>query len=254
MDLETAISIQRTALGDWVRTVAAGSRNGEVFERDGVVACALPDCPDRSIVNSVAYADGSTLRELYGDLSRFHEDAGIEAWTVWAPDFDVETIEALRQAGHTFDGKPVAMVLELEHWQAPPIGDLDWDRDGNHETYGRVNDLAYGYTPETGYARAMSKPADGLTIYRARSEGEIACVVGTLEHDGGDLGIYFVATLPEHRGKGLTSRLMAVALTEARERGLRTSSLQASAMGEPIYAHLGYLGYFRFHLYERRGT
>ena len=42
------------------------------------------------------------------------------------------------------------------------------------------------------------------------------------------------------------------AMVEARERGMRTSSLQASAMGSPIYERLGYEPYFRFHLLERR--
>jgi GNAT superfamily N-acetyltransferase len=254
LDRDRALAIQRTALADWIRTVAAGSRMGEVFERDGVVACALPACPDRSIVNSAAYTDGQALATRYDELAEFYAGTEIEAWTVWVPDFDTDTIERLEKGGHRFDGHPTAMVLELEGWRSPPIGDLDWDRDGDPETFGRINDVAYGYTPETGYARAMSQPVDGYTLYRARRGGETASVVGTLEHEGGDLGIYFVATLPEHRGKGLTSRLIAVALSEARERGMVTSSLQSSAMGEPIYSTLGYVGYFRFNLYERRGT
>jgi GNAT superfamily N-acetyltransferase len=254
VDLARAAEIQRTALADWVRAVAAGSRTGELFDRDGVTACAVPACADRSIVNSVTYTHANGFGGLYDELRAFYERMEIEAWTVWVPDFDAGAIAALEKAGHAFDGKPTAMVLELDGWQSPPIGDLDWDREGDPETFGRINDVAYGYTPETGYARAMAEPVDGYTVYRARCEGETACVVGTLEHAGGDLGIYFVATVPEHRGKGLTSRLMAVALSEARERGLVTSSLQASAMGEPIYSTLGYRGYFRLHLYERRGT
>ena len=47
---------------------------------------------------------------------------------------------------------------------------------------------------------------------------------------------------------------MAAMLAEARERGLATSSLQASAMGEPVYAAMGYEPCFRLRLYERRGT
>ena len=75
--------------------------------------------------------------------------------------------------------------------------------------------------------------------------------MGTMDHDD-DVGIYFVATSPDHRGAGLATGLLSAALVEARERGMRTSSLQSSAKGEGLYARLGYERHFRLHLYERR--
>ena len=67
-----------------------------------------------------------------------------------------------------------------------------------------------------------------------------------------DAGILFVATPPEMRGRRLASRLLTAALIEARGRGMRTSSLQASALGSPIYERLGYSTHFSFHIMERR--
>ena len=55
-----------------------------------------------------------------------------------------------------------------------------------------------------------------LRLYQARVDGEPACVLATLDHDG-DLGFYFVATHPDHRGLGLASRLISAALVEGRE-------------------------------------
>jgi predicted acetyltransferase len=83
-------------------------------------------------------------------------------------------------------------------------------------------------------------------------DGETACVLGTMDHDD-DLGFYFVATHPDRRGLGLASRLMTVALADAVERGLETSSLQGSPMGQPIYRKLGYGDDFTMRMYERRG-
>jgi GNAT superfamily N-acetyltransferase len=61
-----------------------------------------------------------------------------------------------------------------------------------------------------------------------------------------------VATDHRARGRGLATRLMTAALIEARERGCRTSSLQASPLGEPVYTALGYQTHFRYAMYERR--
>jgi predicted acetyltransferase len=90
-----------------------------------------------------------------------------------------------------------------------------------------------------------------LTLYDARVDGEVVCVLGTMDHLT-DLGFYFVATHPDHRGKGLASRLMSVALVDARERGLETSTLQSSKMGQPVYERLGFETHFRLHMYEHR--
>ena len=123
-------------------------------------------------------------------------------------------------------------------------GDLDWDASAAPGDMGRVNDLAYGFARAHLRRRDRRPSADvPLRLYQARVDGEPASVLGTLD-DGDDCGIYFVATLKEHRGRGLAGRLLHVALTEARDRGLRTSSLQSTKLGSPVYERLGYEALF----------
>ncbi len=100
-------------------------------------------------------------------------------------------------------------------------------------------------------AAGLAAPGPELTLYEARVGGEVACVLGTADH-GSDLGVYFVATDPNHQGVGLAGRLTRVALAAARDRGLRTASLQSSARGKPVYVALGFAEQFALHLYERR--
>ena len=248
---ERLVAIQRRAMRDCVRMLGSSSPGAGVVERDGVTASVGPACPDRSIANSVTFEDPATLVGMLDELAGLYEEAGIEAWTVWVPDFDAETIAALEQAGHAFDGEPLAMALELEGWEAPPLDDLEWDTDLDPSLLGELNDLAYGLEPERGVGRALAEPPEQVRLYQARVDGRPASVLATMDHDD-DLGFYWVATDPEHRGRGLASRLMAAALADARERGMATSSLQSSALGRPVYERLGFAGDFRFHMYERR--
>ena len=184
----------------------------------------------------------------------------MNAWTVWTPEFDREAIAALEAAGHSFDGKPLAMVLELERFEPPDLGGLDYDEGGDMPTLGEINDSAYGFAAGEGMAALFAAHPEGIhvRIYRARLDGETACVLATIDHDGldgaggDDCGIYFVATREDARGRGLATRLLSAALVEARGRGCATSSLQSSAMGERIYDTLGYRRWFRLHMYERR--
>ena len=252
MDRDRAVEIQRNALADWVAAMAQSSSEARLFQRDGVSAVAAPACPARSIANSTSFRSSERLFGALEELARFYTEAGIEAWTVWVPEFDQEAIAGLVAAGHEFDGKPMAMILDLTTFEAPDLGDLDWDAEADPEEFGRVNDAAYGYAAGAGYAAALAIRPDELGVYRARVDGETACVLGTIDHADGDLGVYFVATDPALHGRGLATRLMTAALLDARERGRVTSSLQASAMGEPVYRRLGYEPQFRLHLYERR--
>lgn len=253
MDRERALELQRTGLREWIAAMAASSPGARLFEREGVTAVAAPACPERGIVNSVAFTDPAALLGLLDEVAAFERDAGVDAWEVWVEDHDTETIAALEGRGLKFDGEPLAMTLDLAAWQPPELDDLEWDNEVDDATLGRLNDLAYGLDPEFGIARGMTEPAAAMRLFQAREDGgEPACVLATIDHTGDDLGVYFVATDPRHRGRGLGSRLTAIALAEGKQRGMKTSSLQASAMGEPIYAKLGYEGHFHMNMYEHR--
>jgi GNAT superfamily N-acetyltransferase len=258
-EAERAIVLQRTALADWVASLAESSPGARLLVRDGVSAAAAPACPERGVTNSACFRDAAAFAAMLDELAAFYEEAGVDAWDVWVPEFETDAIALLEAAGHAFDGKPLAMTVELAQWRAPELGDLDWDGAADPATLGKLNDLAYGIPPEVGIGRGMSLRSPRMRLYQARVEGEPACALATIDHapeagtnGGGDLGFYWVATHPDHRGRGLCSRLMAAAMLEARERGLATSSLQASAAGESVYARLGFSGHFRWNLYERR--
>ncbi|MFI5121843.1 MAG: GNAT family N-acetyltransferase [Vicinamibacteria bacterium] len=251
---ERALELQQRGIRDWIALLGASSEGASLVRRGGVTASVCPACPQRSICSSVTYTDAGELAATLDELAAIYDAAGIAAWTVWVPEFDREAIAALEAAGHELDAAPVAMSLELAGFEPPEVGDLDWDNDVDPADLGRLNDLAYDLPPESLLSPALTAPPANpdLRLYQARIGGRPACVLGTIDHGGADLGVYFVATHPDHRGLGLASRLMTVALGEAIERGLETSSLQGSIMGQSVYRRLGYSDDFTLTMRERR--
>jgi GNAT superfamily N-acetyltransferase len=252
VDRATGIELQRRCLAAFVRMLGRGSAGAALFERDGLLGAIVPACPHRSVINSATYSDAASLGAALSELAAAHEEAGVRAWTVWVPDDDNEAAAMLEAAGHTLDATPAAMVLDLAALPEPDTQRLDWDGQASPADVARVNDFAYGFEEPTFGAALTALPADmPLRLYQARVDGEPASVLATMDEDD-DCGIYLVGTLKEHRGKGLSGRLLHAALAEARERGLRTSSLQATKLGQPVYERLGYEAIGTLEMWERR--
>jgi GNAT superfamily N-acetyltransferase len=237
------------SLWPFCRMVAGASEGARLEERDGLIASVVPVTPDRSVTNSVAYDDPSTLERALGRLAALYAEAGVRAWTVWVPDRDHEAKRVLERAGHRLDAKPAAMALELEGFERSPNPALELDRDPDPAAIGSINDAAYGFAGD--FSRAFARRPDQLRLYAARVDGRTAACVGTI-HDRGDCGVFLVATHPEARGRGLAADLMTVALNDAREAGCETASLQSTPMGKPVYLRLGFRDFGPIQMWERR--
>jgi len=251
VDHEHALELQRAAIQAWIRTLAGIVTDGELLERDGVVAVVAPRAPKRSLLNGAIHSGAASLERALPELTEAYDRAGVAA-TMWTIEPDPAAEALLEEAGYALDGEPAAMFADLNELPAADPGDLDWDASATAEELGRVNDLAYGYPYDEGVSAGIGEPA-GLAprSYRARVGGEVASVLQTADV-GSDCLIMWVATLAEHRGRRLTSRLLEVALRDARERGMRTTSLQASMLGRGVYERLGYELVASLRLHERR--
>ena len=244
-------ALQLRALRGFYRDMTNATPGGVVHERDGGILAAVIDiAPDRSIPNAVVYEDGAELREELDDLADIYADAGVRAWTVWLRPGDEQTAAALREAGHRLDGEPALMVGTLADMDLEPRRELDLVRAPDWEVVGAINDAAWG--SGTSFTSLLA-PVDPRFSdrYVALHDGRPAASVVTASADG-HVMVWLVATDPAARGQGLCSELMRTALREARDAGAVTTSLEGSAMGEPVYAALGYETIGRLALYERR--
>lgn len=238
------------AFGEFLRVASPSVPGGEIHERPGVVAAVAPRTPDRSIFNSVLYESAAALKDAWADLAAAYESTGVRAWTVWAPETDRESLDFLESRGHAFDGAPRMMAID-DLTSLGPAPDVDLDSEPGWMELCRVNDVAYGYGGGTYAAGFGAEPGTGVRAYGARVEGLLASVAATLDV-GEDCGVFAVATVPEARGRGLARGVIHRALLEARERGCRTSTLQASRDGFPVYERLGYRDLGAVCLRERR--
>ena len=236
----------------WLRALARAAPESRLLELDGVLASVVPATPDRSVPNSVLYEESAALGAALDELALAYETAGVRAWTVWVPEADRAAADLLERAGHRLDATPLAMARELGGVQAGAAEGTDWTSDGDVATLAALNDAAYPF-PDRPFSRFLAAwPADEATrIYVARSGGRQSSSLMAYDH-AGDCGIYFVATRPDARGRGLASELMRQAGFEARERGCDTTSLQATRMGAPVYARAGYRALGALQMWERR--
>jgi ribosomal protein S18 acetylase RimI-like enzyme len=233
------------------RLFAAASPDGSTVELEGgVMASIVPAVPDRSVFNAVLYDRPEPLLAALDELAARYDAAGVRAWTVWTHPGDTAAAEALRAAGHAHDAQPMLMGAGLAELDLGARAELSAD-EGDWGALAACNDAAYGLPAGT-FATALAGIRDpAARAYVVSEGGRPVAAAGTVLHEG-DAEVIFVATLPEARGRGLASELMRHALREARADGAETTTLEATALGEPVYARMGYRSLGRLGMWERR--
>jgi GNAT superfamily N-acetyltransferase len=115
-----------------------------------------------------------------------------------------------------------------------------------------VNDAAYGILPDWSLAPALETLEDPATRAHVVEAGGRPAACAVSHRRDGDCYLYFVATIPEARGRGLATELLSSLLREARDAGCSTTSLESSAIAEPLYAALGYRSLGPIEMWEHR--
>jgi ribosomal protein S18 acetylase RimI-like enzyme len=228
------------------RLIGEHAPGGALADTPHYVASAAPGASS-SLMNAAVPLDGASVIPHLDDVARFY--AEVPKWGVWIDPRAAEDADALQQRGLVLDSTPVLMAAELRaiaEPERPPRAERV-----EMAVAGAVNDAASGLTQEVLKEALGAIPADAVHAYGTRVDDDVACVL-VIQDVEDDAFVTFVATRPEHRCRRLASNLLAHALQEARQRGRRTTSLQASKLGQGIYARLGYRPLGEVHLYEKR--
>jgi GNAT superfamily N-acetyltransferase len=89
--------------------------------------------------------------------------------------------------------------------------------------------------------------AGNVAAFIAYMDGAPVAIAMTIVSHG-VAGIYWVGSVEEARGRGLGRALTAAATNAGLDLGAEIASLQASPMGEPLYAGMGYETIFSYRL------
>lgn len=164
----------------------------------------------------------------------------------------------LEGAGLAYTGPHPAMLCDLSDLPAPPAieGFAIETATGPEErrAWGRLATTAF----ELG-DRLFGPMGDCEATIPARLfadqprftgylDGEPVAVSSLVMTDG-LAGIYAVATLPAARKRGIGAAMTLHAMIEGKRRGAQQVSLQATAMGRPVYEKIGYRKVFDYQTY-----
>jgi GNAT superfamily N-acetyltransferase len=176
------------------------------------------------------------------------------AWKVYDHDHPVDLKERLVKHGFEQDEEPGAiMVLDLHDVHpallAPQAQDVrKLQSNSQLEDVIWVEERVWG--ENFGWIRQrlgshMAMPGY-LSVYVAYVENRPACAAWIYFHTRSQFAsLWGGSTLEEYRQRGLYKAILAARVQEARRRGYRYLTIDASAMSEPIVARFG------FHLLDR---
>jgi GNAT superfamily N-acetyltransferase len=122
------------------------------------------------------------------------------------------------------------------------------------EQWARVGYAVFGApnSEDAPFVAAVSRDALDDTAaahyYLARLDGKPVATAG-LTLAAGVAGVFLVATVEAARGRGIGAAVTMAPLLAARDRGYAVGVLQASEMGYPIYARMGFTEQFRYRSY-----
>jgi GNAT superfamily N-acetyltransferase len=221
---------------------------GAVLERDGLVASVVPGAPESPTLNAAVVIEPDRAVEHLEELRERYGAARIRRWGVWLDGGAARTARAFGAAGMMVTTSSPGMGAALDELDIEALDPTPADL----ATVGRVNDLAYGNRDARLERTLAPLSYEVLCAYRVDlDDGQPAAVAMALHHNA-DCGVSFVATIPEARRRGFATQVMRQALTRAREHGCTTTTLQATDVGERLYARLGYRRLCAMQLWERR--
>jgi GNAT superfamily N-acetyltransferase len=243
------------------RVIAASRRPGEVRELPGVSIAAAGvafQMFNAAFLSAPVETEAELARRVM--LASVHFDARGLEWAYWVCE-DWMTTRARRRSRQVLEKHGLRHSVDLPGLTAerllPPVRKLP-HMDIRRVRTGRAAPDFCGigsacfHVPIAWFREVFD--GDGVwerfAAYVAYADGEPVSTAAVVE-GGGALGVYNVATLPEHQGRGYGEAVMRYALDDARRvTGIERSILQSTPAGLRLYQRMGYQAVTRVAVYS----
>jgi GNAT superfamily N-acetyltransferase len=231
----TTLPGEDTLLACWtaLTSLTAGAR---LVRTEDAVAAVFPAWAPLN--NAILHQPSDDPTAMAARLESVYAKAGVRAWAVWLPSaaarFDAP--DALHVGGYVRDTTTLVMHTDLRQDHPRHHGVV-------RTSIASVARLGDDPVPADDLEGPDAVP--GLTGWALIDHGlAVTAAWGYLQQD--DLGIYGVETVPGWRRRGFARALLQHIMADAAARGAHTASLQSTAMGQPLYASLGFTAAGRY--------
>lgn len=200
----------------------------------------------------ILYSDleGADVEAVIAEEQAYFSPLGEVEWKVYGHDRPPDLIQRLAKRGFEIEEPEAFMILDLEkarrfdHHALPPEVTMRRLEDASElDDVRLIEETVWGEDcawVNTSLAVDMALPGY-LSIYVAYVEGQPACAGWINFHPNSHFaGLWGGSTVPEHRGKGLYTALLAARMREAAGRGYRFLVIDASPMSRPIVERHGF--------------
>lgn len=205
----------------------------------------LPSC------NRVCADDQATAQEIQQLVASFGDMPF--RWFVYGDQHTLQ--QTLENNGFAFSRSYPAMSIDLDAVHTQTYGpDIEVKKIGIEEIDLWISIVAQSYNtdaPEfTKFIHYLIKhtPTQCLSFYIGYYQGTPVATSMTIRHDE-IVGLHWVATLPEYRGKGVGFAISHKPLLDAQAQGCTQAILLATTMGKPVYEKIGFKEYAECKVY-----
>ncbi len=216
--------------------------------------------PSHPVISNAAFRSDNDVdaKEFVARAKAFFEarGRGFSTWIRGEGPEDLDLAAAASEAGLQLVYEMPEMVLgsPAEEPHLPDGAELrQLSEAGQADDYWRVAASSYtsiGFPPEVfgSYTDNAGLLAGNVAAFIAYLDEEPVSIAMTIVSHS-VAGIYWVGSLEQARGKGLGRAVTAAATNAGFGLGAEIASLQASPMGKPIYAAMGYETVFDYKLF-----